>query len=609
MKFCQAIILAGCCLAIVLPTAARAQGEDKPDDIGKNLEATLRRLEKDIAAERGLAFKKPVQAKIIPRTSQAGKGAQGYYSPKEKTLFLYDDVKGSYQMGVLIHEMVHALQDQHFDLTKLKASLHSDKLGDDAELALAALIEGDATFTMIEIMKKDNPKVALMLEVPLAEATNLQNAFLYSQGARYVKALKEKGGWARVNNAYTFFRPDNTASIFNLSNVQGLDLGPGKVQGAYELFKMLAEHPATRDKADLAAKSWRGGLTRTVDAGQITLLAFSSKENAVIVQGALRKLKEERFKLTPLLSDEAGTTWMAADETIHGVFLRGQRVVSAVANGPMDLTALIDRLEGPPQLAVFAAADKRNISFGEMTERLLKADLICIGETHDAELHHRVQLQIIKALFAYDERLGVGMEMFQRPYQKEIDRYIRGDSGEEEFLKSTEYKQRWGFDWALYKPIVDFCRHNKVPLAGLNVPKELTSRISKVAFAGLTDEEKKQLGPIDYQHKEHRDYWYERLSTLHGQSKSPPEQKERSYQVMATWDDYMAESAARFQKEHLLRRFVVLAGSGHVDRGFGIPQRAGKKTGGKTATIHIEYEGAGDSTISNPVTDYVVVIK
>ena len=60
----------------------------------------------------------------------------------------------------------------------------------------------------------------------------------------------------------------------------------------------------------------------------------------------------------------------------------------------------------------------------------VQADLVCIGESHDNELHHRVQLQIIKALFARDERLGVGLEMFQRPYQGVLDRYLRGDLAE-----------------------------------------------------------------------------------------------------------------------------------------------------------------------------------
>ena len=76
-----------------------------------------------------------------------------------------------------------------------------------AGLAKDALIEGDATFTMIEVLKKDQPKVAAMLEVPLEKSRNLQNAFLYAQGARYVKALKERGGWATVRTFLSSSRP------------------------------------------------------------------------------------------------------------------------------------------------------------------------------------------------------------------------------------------------------------------------------------------------------------------------------------------------------------------------------------------------------------------
>src|SRR2546421_13072053 len=83
------------------------------------LEKTLRRLEKDIAAVRGLAFKKPVVAHVIPRPRGASRSLQGYYSTRDKALYLYDDLSGSYQRGVLVHEMVHALQDQHFCLDRL----------------------------------------------------------------------------------------------------------------------------------------------------------------------------------------------------------------------------------------------------------------------------------------------------------------------------------------------------------------------------------------------------------------------------------------------------------------------------------------------------------
>jgi uncharacterized iron-regulated protein len=71
----------------------------------------------------------------------------------------------------------------------------------------------------------------------------------------------------------------------------------------------------------------------------------------------------------------------------------------------------------------------------------------------------------------------------------------------------------------------------------------------------------------------------------------------------------MANSAAAFQKERHLRRMVIVAGSGHIDRGFGIPERAAKQTGGRVATIHIEQGGDPAKKAPEPVADYVVYVE
>src|SRR5262249_28709908 len=234
----------------LLATAGQPLAARPPSQ--QDLEATLRKLEKDIAAVRGLEFKKPVVAKINPRPADADKKLQGYYSLKDKALFVYDDISGSYERGVLVHEMVHALQDQHFGLKKL----HQTGFDSDAELARAALVEGDATFTMIEVLKKDQPRVAAMLDAPLEKAKNLRNAFLYAQGAGYVKALKERGGWAAVNAAYRF-PPRSTAAILN-PGASSIDLGPGKSRGAFALLEQLAGHPDTAPLVAHAARGWRG---------------------------------------------------------------------------------------------------------------------------------------------------------------------------------------------------------------------------------------------------------------------------------------------------------------------------------------------------------------
>src|SRR5262245_4663393 len=255
--------------APVLAPPARAA---KPADRQQKIESLLRKLEKKITTVRGLKFNSPVAVQVIPRSKDAVRGIQGYYSIKDKKIFLYDDITGAYERGVLIHEMVHALQDQHFGL----ARLHQQTFGSDAELALAALIEGDATYTMIEVLKKDQPRAAAMLATPLEKARNLQNAFLYAQGARYVKALKERGGWQAVNFAYRFM-PPSTAAVLHPEGVKTIDLGPGKTRGEYAIIKMLKDNPATAPLAFPAAGGWMDD--RVLEKGPVKswVVVFTAK--------------------------------------------------------------------------------------------------------------------------------------------------------------------------------------------------------------------------------------------------------------------------------------------------------------------------------------------
>ncbi len=73
----------------------------------------------------------------------------GFYEPHEKTMFLGADLHGQELDATLWHELVHALQDQHYGLEKLLT------FGDDAsdwQSAVHALAEGDATSAMIDAM-------------------------------------------------------------------------------------------------------------------------------------------------------------------------------------------------------------------------------------------------------------------------------------------------------------------------------------------------------------------------------------------------------------------------------------------------------------------------
>jgi len=68
----------------------------------------------------------------------------GYYDPKARTLYVMEGVAPEDVQPVLVHELVHALQDQHVNLD----SLVSKDRGNDRQAAAQAAMEGHATLVM-----------------------------------------------------------------------------------------------------------------------------------------------------------------------------------------------------------------------------------------------------------------------------------------------------------------------------------------------------------------------------------------------------------------------------------------------------------------------------
>ncbi|HEX6940036.1 MAG TPA: hypothetical protein VF158_11545 [Longimicrobiales bacterium] len=132
----------------------------------------------------------------------------GYYDPDAETLYVVEGVPREEMWPVLVHELVHALQDQHVDLDSLIAR----ERGNDRQTAAQAAIEGHATLVMFAWLMERRmggafdprllPDLAPQIE-PLLEAQNEQFPvfrsapriirqtllFPYVNGARFVQAL------------------------------------------------------------------------------------------------------------------------------------------------------------------------------------------------------------------------------------------------------------------------------------------------------------------------------------------------------------------------------------------------------------------------------------
>lgn len=153
----------------------------------------------------------------------------GLYDPDQKKLFVTDaPAAGSdllsglggedFQIGdvYILHEMVHALTDQRFDLLSLPIQ---DKANEDRASAARCVVEGDATWVMMRYLydalkvppesrsQLDDVMVGMNLgrelmgsSIPAYLQENLLVAYLAGQAL--VKSAYERGGFEAVNRLY-----------------------------------------------------------------------------------------------------------------------------------------------------------------------------------------------------------------------------------------------------------------------------------------------------------------------------------------------------------------------------------------------------------------------
>jgi hypothetical protein len=77
-----------------------------------------------------------------------GEQVAGFYEPDSTALYVLDDQPEEAMRALLVHELVHAVQDQSTDLRALTA----DEVGNDRATAAMAAIEGHATLVMFEYL-------------------------------------------------------------------------------------------------------------------------------------------------------------------------------------------------------------------------------------------------------------------------------------------------------------------------------------------------------------------------------------------------------------------------------------------------------------------------
>lgn len=297
----------------------------------------------------------------------------GFYDPASDTLFLVEGISDELVDGVLVHEMVHALQDQYVDLDSLvEATRHRNDLG----MAVQAAVEGHATLVMYEwmlgemlgrrVQLSDLPRLseslgsetlgAAGLEMPELEQAPAvireQLLFPYIAGLEFLQVRWGRAGGRTPPLGDAL--PRTTEQVLHPGRwgapetavPASLDF-TGEASGEWtEVYRdgmgeadiriLLREFSDDRERADAAARGWDGDVYRLLEGPSGETLIWASRwddvaeaeEFAAAVERALARRYEE-----------------SADRSVRVERLgeRGVRVVDApAAEGevPADLLAI-----------------------------------------------------------------------------------------------------------------------------------------------------------------------------------------------------------------------------------------------------------------------------
>jgi uncharacterized iron-regulated protein len=206
---------------------------------------------------------------------------------------------------------------------------------------------------------------------------------------------------------------------------------------------------------------------------------------------------------------------------------------------------------------------------------LTSAQVILLGEQHDRLEHHRWQLHTLAGLHALRPDLVIGLEMLPREVQPVLDRWVAGELQEDDFLRMTGWERHWGFDPALYLPILHFARMQQIPLRALNLERPLRQRLLEVGWETLPDAERYGISPPAPASEEYRAVlWSVFQEHPHGTTRTPAEIDAEFARFIAgqlLWDRAMAFELARIANSGAFA--VAILGAGHVQHGHGVPHQ------------------------------------
>ncbi len=225
----------------------------------------------------------------------------------------------------------------------------------------------------------------------------------------------------------------------------------------------------------------------------------------------------------------------------------------------------------------------------ELPARLAGVRLLLVGEEHTAMESHRVEKRVLEELAGAGRRVLLGLEMYPYVEQPALDLWVGGKLSEKEFLERSRWYKNWGYNWGYYRDIFLLAGQRRMPVIGVNTPREVITAVRRKGFTGLTAEEAAHVpARVDTDSPDYLRLFKALLGDEGIHAGMGEAEWKGMFEAQCAWDATMAQNAVSALKksgDDEKTILVLLAGGGHVAYGLGIQRQAARLSSGKIASL------------------------
>ena len=241
----------------------------------------------------------------------------------------------------------------------------------------------------------------------------------------------------------------------------------------------------------------------------------------------------------------------------------------------------------------------------EVLSRMLKADVVLLGEQHDRADIHRWQLDVATALQA-QRRVVMGFEMFPARLDPVLADWVAGKLDEAAFLECAEWGEVWGFPPELYLPLFRFCRATGTPMVGLNCRRGLVREVGKGGWDSVPEADREGLTPARPSPMPYRRFIFDLTGGgPAGRGVSGPEDPalDRFLRAQEVWDRAFATRIRAARAAHEGALVIGIIGRGHLQWGGGVSWQLAD-LGDDSACVAVTQD-SGDPPLDAGAADFV----